>query len=108
MGDEAHRSSARASGGGMTAALILEAKRFGRLTVLSRAPSWRGRAMWLCLCDCGNEKIVRGTALTSGNTASCGCGVLESMRRTGQANRTHGQSRTQEYRAWARMLHRCY
>lgn len=30
------------------------------------------------------------------------------MSRTGQANKTHGESRTVEYRAWARMIHRCY
>ncbi len=30
-----------------------------------------GNAMWLCKCDCGKEKIVRGYELTSGSTKSC-------------------------------------
>lgn len=29
--------------------------------------------MFNCICDCGNNVIVRGGALTSGNTKSCGC-----------------------------------
>lgn len=53
-------------------------KKFGRLTVLSKAPSKctpKGNkySMWNCICDCGNECIVRGTALKKGKTTSCGC-----------------------------------
>ena len=29
--------------------------------------------MYKCLCDCGNEIIVRDSNLRSGNTQSCGC-----------------------------------
>ena len=29
--------------------------------------------IWHCVCDCGNEKDVPITALTSGGTTSCGC-----------------------------------
>lgn len=29
--------------------------------------------LWKCICDCGNETIVRTNSLTTGNTASCGC-----------------------------------
>jgi hypothetical protein len=28
---------------------------------------------WFCHCECGNDKIVRGDALRSGKTQSCGC-----------------------------------
>ena len=28
---------------------------------------------WKCKCDCGNEIIVSGKHLRSGNTKSCGC-----------------------------------
>lgn len=83
-------------------------ERFGRLVVIGRAKNRAGRTMWNCRCDCGETAIVRGSALTTGNTASCGCGVKDAMSRTGKLNRTHGQSRTPEYRAWARMIHRCY
>lgn len=49
---------------------------FGKLTVVSFAGSGssnRRRAMWLCKCECGNEKTVAGYKLTSGRTKSCGC-----------------------------------
>jgi hypothetical protein len=61
-------------------------ERFGRLTVIARAEMRTGHAMWLCKCDCGNEKAVRGNALTSGATRSCGCIHREMMvaRNTGQ------------------------
>ena len=49
-------------------------KRFGKLIVISEAGSnSRGDALWLCKCDCGNEKIVRGSHLRYGNIKSCGC-----------------------------------
>lgn len=33
----------------------------------------KGRAAWLCRCDCGNEKVVSGQHLKAGATISCGC-----------------------------------
>lgn len=49
--------------------------RYGRLTVIERAPvtDKKGRAYWRCVCDCGNERIVVGESLRHGNTKSCGC-----------------------------------
>lgn len=32
-----------------------------------------GRVGWLCKCDCGTEKIIRGDNLRSGHNKSCGC-----------------------------------
>lgn len=50
-------------------------ERYGRLTVIERAPdqitSNKRRVCWLCRCDCGTEKIIRGDQLK--NTQSCGC-----------------------------------
>lgn len=47
---------------------------YGYLTVIARTEnSKEGRAMWLCKCKCGNEVIVLGKHLRSGNTKSCGC-----------------------------------
>lgn len=52
----------------------LTGQRFGKLTVLERVyPPNRKSAYWKCLCDCGNEKVVKGGNLTSGNISSCGC-----------------------------------
>ena len=47
---------------------------YGYLTVIERAPNNKeGRAMWRCKCKCGNEIVVLGKHLRSGNTKSCGC-----------------------------------
>jgi hypothetical protein len=35
--------------------------------------SKRRGTFWLCLCECGNEKIVMSSDLTRGETKSCGC-----------------------------------
>lgn len=58
-------------------ALELTGQRFGMLTVIERAGSYRHDtaqfATWLCRCNCGNEKIVIGANLKAGRTKSCGC-----------------------------------
>ena len=55
-------------------------QRFGRLIVISYTGTHkRGGSTWLCVCDCGNEVIVQGGALTSGATRSCGC-YMKKMR----------------------------
>jgi len=51
----------------------LVGERFGRLIVLERAENRGGTTAWLCRCDCGVEKAIRGKGLTSGKTRSCGC-----------------------------------
>lgn len=52
-------------------------QRYGRLTAIKRAEappmSMKTNAWWLCKCDCGEETIVNGEKLTSGQTRSCGC-----------------------------------
>ena len=53
-------------------------KRFGKLKVLHKIPSDSRYALWRCLCDCGNETIVRGTSLRYGATTSCGCNIIGS------------------------------
>ena len=47
--------------------------RYGRLTVIERKESTRGRARWSCRCDCGAVKVALGYHLRSGATVSCGC-----------------------------------
>lgn len=53
-------------------------RQFGRLTVKEyvrpKYPDKRSKGhQWLCVCKCGNETIVLGGGLKSGNTTSCGC-----------------------------------
>ena len=50
--------------------------RYGSLVVLRPAKvtgKSKGNKSWVCKCDCGNEIIVQGWHLRSGNTTSCGC-----------------------------------
>lgn len=53
-------------------------KKFGRLTVIERAEDkvYRNNireVRYLCQCDCGNYKVVRGDRLRLGYIRSCGC-----------------------------------
>lgn len=48
--------------------------KFGKLLVISQSgKNKRGDILWLCKCDCGLEKIVKGSNLRIGKTKSCGC-----------------------------------
>lgn len=71
---------------------------FGKLTVLSRVGSRRGKAAWLCHCECGKDKIVTGGALAEGQI-SCGCAHV--------GHPTHGGSYTRTFRIWSNMKSRC-
>ena len=62
----------------MSKLIDLTGQRYGRLTVIERAesskqPSGQTKTRWRCKCDCGNEIVVLGHSLKSGNTQSCGC-----------------------------------
>lgn len=46
--------------------------RYGKLVVLERVRRSR-HLEWLCQCDCGNTKIIRGSNLRTKGTKSCGC-----------------------------------
>ena len=51
----------------------LHGQRFGRWTVLSLGERIipRGHRYWLCRCDCGTEREVKGGSLRNGSSASC-------------------------------------
>lgn len=52
----------------------LTGKRFGKLTAIEAVEErQKGRVIWRCLCDCGNEAFVSSSKLISGETKSCGC-----------------------------------
>jgi hypothetical protein len=48
-------------------------QQFGRLYVLARSHNVGVEAAWLCRCNCGTEKVIRGSALRERMTRSCGC-----------------------------------
>lgn len=56
-------------------------KRVGRWRVVGRAlKGARSDARWLVVCDCGTEKVLRGTELRRGRSKSCGCLARELLR----------------------------
>lgn len=85
----------------------LTGKKFGKLTVISRAtdyikPTGHKIIQWDCLCECENKTMVRGEYLKSGHTKSCGCdkSISHSI--------THGQTNTRLYKIWISIKERCY
>jgi len=81
----------------------LTGQKFGRLTVIKKIGSnkWR-KTIWLCKCDCGNEKSIIGLHLKSGNTKSCGCVRKETFN-----NLKHGMAKTRFYTIWNGIKKRC-
>lgn len=64
--------------------------------------------VWMCRCDCGQEKAVPGRCLRAGVSQSCGCLARERARETLTARLiTHGMSRSVEHNAWRQMKARC-
>lgn len=51
----------------------LTGQKFGRWTVLERAPSKGKTSYWKCQCECGTIKDVRSQSLREGRSQSCGC-----------------------------------
>ncbi|MBQ1293078.1 MAG: hypothetical protein IIY21_03510 [Clostridiales bacterium] len=79
--------------------------RFGRLLVIERAPNVGRNTAWKCICDCGNETIVRGIYLVRHATQSCGC-----LRKTSPKKRQTIILGCKHplYRKWVNMKSRCY
>lgn len=83
----------------MPAFIDLTGRRFGRLTVLDRAPIKDRRGVyWHCRCDCGIEKSVRSYSLIRGETRSCGCLSIEQATQNLQ-NSSHRRKHTNRTRA---------
>lgn len=88
-------------------------QRFGRWLVVRFSHVNTGRmAYWLCICDCGNERITSGATLRRGQSKSCGCLQREIVAAIARENfTTHGQNPAQgpspEYLAWINMISRC-
>jgi hypothetical protein len=89
----------------------LTGQTFGNLTVIKRAPGKPG-AYWLCKCNCGTEKAIRGDHLRYGKISSCRC-LQKAV--VGFIARTHGQGGYTEkkirpsltYSSWQSMRSRC-
>ena len=91
--------------------------RFNRWTILSRDETKSRKVRWLCRCECGTERVVRGDQIIAGTSKSCGCWNSEkAAERIAYLTTTHGHCRdenspnrirTTTYRRWASMKSRC-
>lgn len=82
-------------------------RRFGRLVVFAKnefLSRHNKHLYWECLCDCGLAIVTSGIVLRRGQSLSCGC--LQRERQIASV-KTHGLSRSPEYRVWASMKMRC-
>lgn len=96
----------------MVKRLDLTGQVFGKLKVMSVAESTRhGKAQWLCLCDCGTEKILISGNLMSGASRSCGCdqrAAREEHNRRLREEAPGERPRKPEYVVWLSMKDRCH
>lgn len=86
--------------------------RYGLLVVLRKGDPYInprgkvGESRWVCRCDCGKEKLIYRSALTTGRTKSCGCLVKKSAALR-CANNGKPRQRKGAYSSWAQMKSRC-
>ena len=83
----------------------LTGRGFHRLTVTGYAGPVRGHQLWICLCTCGQERVVTANNLLRKHTRSCGCHKAEVIARG--ARRRHSGSHTPEWAAWQHLKARC-
>lgn len=78
---------------------------YGRLVALERLEmSPNAGYFWKCSCSCGNYTKVTIGNLNCGHTTSCGCLLVEMA---ADRHKTHGMSKTKEYKCWVKMRERC-
>lgn len=88
----------------------LTGQRFGRLTVIAKAPivRYRDQARWECVCDCGGKTTTWGRALRIGDVKSCGCLHRDVVTRHGHSKGGGGGRRvSRTYSTWQAMRARC-
>lgn len=78
----------------------LVGQRFGKLLVLKKVPHEGYSSYYLCKCDCGKEKVIRGSHLKTGKIRSCTC--LRNNMIT-----KHGLTNTRLHRLWRGIKNRC-
>lgn len=53
---------------------------FGRWQVIGKLERWNRSITVMCLCECGNQRLVVVRALKNGQSTSCGCAKRERSR----------------------------
>lgn len=85
-------------------------QKFGKLTVIRKADAPnkgnQRAALWLCRCECGKEKVMRGTSIRFGTSRSCGCDALAGLE-FGRNQVEHGMSDTWQYNTLQSIMQRC-
>ena len=82
-------------------------KRFGYWLIKEhKGLDKHGHQIYLCHCDCGNEKIVALGNLKTGKSTNCGCVKIANLKGN-DYNKKHGMSFSREYRTWESMIARC-
>lgn len=96
--------------------ISLSGNKYGRLTAIERAEdhiscSGRKYIMYRCVCDCGNETVVRANHLKDGTTLSCGCLFSEIhstlCKNLGKETFTHKMTNSRIYKIWSNLINRC-
>lgn len=67
--------------------------------VEKRGNTWYG----LFKCDCGSEKVIRISAVSTGGTLSCGCHRQKVAINNGKSVTTHNLSKDPIYRVWTEL-----
>lgn len=82
-------------------AIDITGVRSGSLVALYPKDNKRKRVsnLWVCQCDCGNLKIVRGDHILRNDTISCGCQHYA---------KKYGNYNKRLYRIWTTMKQRCH
>jgi len=79
----------------------LKGLKFNKLEVINYShANGSGNSFWLCKCDCGKIKAIRGSDLKNGHTKTCGC-----LKR--EIKKTHNLTGTPTYSSWDNMRSRC-
>lgn len=79
--------------------VLTAGKRFHELVIVGDTKVIDKRRYFLCQCDCGNQKFIRGDQIRNGKTKSCCRRFTNGI--------THGMKNTRFYQTWTGMLQRC-
>ena len=89
--------------GGGVDRIDLTGQKYGRLKIIRYVDN-KDTTRWFCRCDCGIEKIIRGSSIKNGSIQSCGCLQKETVKK---ANTKHGMYGSPIYRTWNNIISRC-
>lgn len=89
-------------------------ERFGRLTIIERAPYAAGNRnpRWLCQCDCGGTTVAVYNNMVLGKHRSCGClkrevSAATCAARAAERGPAPSTVHRAEYMSWKSMISRC-